>query len=124
MNLDDAYAALGHLVAMTPGWGAGETVDAYAAELAKLPDPRTLMEAVHRVAREWAEPHRPPLAYLLDIYRAEAARREPEVALPAEPPFPREQGVQVALREYRAECERQGREPDPELLARWIKEVP
>lgn len=119
MNTEDATKAVGYLVGGTTGWN-DEAVVIYVAELKQLSDPQALNAAIMHLVQTWREARRPPVATVLDAYRAELSKRQPapkqlnaggQTVSVAE-------GIEIARKAYEQECQRLGREPNLNKFSR------
>ena len=75
MDDNDAYAAVGVLVAACPGPWTDDVIDVWADAFAKLADPQTLMASVQRFAINWTGQWRPSLGEVMSSYEEAVAYR-------------------------------------------------
>ena len=104
MTEDEAFGLLGALVAATSGW-QDDAIDIYAAEMRAWADRAAAQIAIADLCRTWTESRKPPLAVVVERYRAEHARnvRAEQEALPPPPEmYPSyERGWEIARQAYR-----------------------
>jgi hypothetical protein len=128
IGLDAAYSAVGSIAVLTTGWGDA-AVEATALELARIcNDPDALQTAAEHIAHTWTRRDRPPLAVILEAYRAEVARRSANVrALPSAADslavVPASRGIEIASAAYRDHCRTEGRDPNLSVLHRFAAAI-
>ena len=120
----DALKIVGYLAGLSPGW-TDDAIALYAAEIGELHDVDAALAAAQSVMRSWRETRRPPLALIIDGYRAEKARRDDagRTQIGRGPVLSLEEGLKVAWVAYALECREQGREPNRQMFSGWAKRV-
>lgn len=121
MNTEDATKAVGYLVGGTTGWN-DEAVVIYVSELQQLSDPDALNAAIMHLVQTWREARRPPVATVLDAYRAELSKRQPprQELKPGGRRVSFQEGIKLAQSAYEQEAKRLGRTPDPRKVQKWF----
>ena len=122
MDKERATMLVGYLVGATTGWN-DEAVIVYIDEISKHTDPQAMETALRQIVRTWKEARRPPVAVILDAYRAELSRKHSAKALPPSNSrfVPVPEGIRIAQQAYEAEVRKRGREPHPGRVSRWLK---
>lgn len=121
MDKDQATMLVGYLVGATTGWN-DEAVVVYVDEFMRHNDYNVMENTVRNIARTWREPRRPPIAVILEAYRAELSKRQ-NAALPPSRggrTVSVAEGLQIAQAAYEGEMRRRGKEPDPKRVAKWF----
>lgn len=64
-----------------PGWGISDgTAETYIEHFEPLARPEALQAAIKNIIRDWSKQNAPPVAVVLEAYRAEcAAHKQPEI---------------------------------------------
>lgn len=123
MTRDRAIALVGYLVASTTGWN-DDSVLVYAREVEKLSNDEVAAKAIQRLATSWTEARRPPIAEVLNAYRAELARAQPAPReLRSSPPVTPERGIRIAREAYQQERRRLGLPANTERFDRWMASI-
>lgn len=125
MQQTEALKIVGYLAGLSTGW-TDDSIAIYAAEIECLDDFDAALAAAQTVMRNWKDTRKPPIAMVLDAYRAERTRREQDTrrfALGRAQTVSVEEGLVFAWRGYVEECRSQGREPNRAMFAGWAKRV-
>ena len=113
---------VGYLVGATTGWN-DEAVIVYIDEVSKHTDPQAMESALRQIVRTWKEARRPPVAVILDAYRAELSKKHSakSIAPTQSRAVPVPEGIRIAQQAYEAEVRKHGREPHPGKVSRFSK---
>lgn len=122
MRREEAIAGISYLVAATPGW-TDDSLELYVKEAETYQDADAFMIACKNLAKHWSHPRRPFMYDINVAYQAELRNQEMDRALPmgdtgSIPDF--KDGMRIAWDAYRAECKRQGREPNRAIFEKWL----
>jgi hypothetical protein len=117
---------LAYLAACVPGPWTKDVLTKYVEQCERFPDPDAFQEAMKALAMRWSKPSR-PLPYDITLAYQETARTkelDDHYALTeghsssAYPTF--EEGIAIAWEAYKAECDRQHREPNRAYFEKWL----